>query len=91
MSVVTYIPRALPVFLLKYIKLNRRMEYFLKLIPFTVMGALIFPGILTVADHYLIGIAGGIAAIFISWKYNKITYVILSAVLTAAVLNWITG
>lgn len=46
MFLVTYIPRALPVLLVRKAKLNRRMELLLEYIPYAALGALIFPGIL---------------------------------------------
>ena len=48
MGVVTYSSRALPGFLIDKMNFSPRAEQFLKLIPYTAMTALIFPGILTV-------------------------------------------
>jgi branched-subunit amino acid transport protein len=90
MTAVTYIPRALPVFLMKRLKLSRRSEQFLTLVPYTAMGVLIFPGILSVNVNYpIIGLAGGLMAAAVSWKYKKITPVILSSVLTVLAVSLI--
>ena len=63
MSLVTYLPRALPAAFIARLHFGPRMEKFLKLIPYTAMAALIFPGVLqTDAAHPIIGIAGGAAA-----------------------------
>ena len=43
MTLVTYLPRVLPAFLMGRIRLNARVEHFLQLIPYTAMTALIFP------------------------------------------------
>ena len=48
MAVVTYIPRAIPAVLIDKMKFGPKIEKFLKLIPYTAMAALIFPGVLTV-------------------------------------------
>lgn len=42
MTLVTYIPRALPGVVIKHIRLGRKAEKFLRLIPYTAMAALIF-------------------------------------------------
>ena len=63
MTVVTYLPRALPAVLMERLRFGPRFETFLNLIPYTAMAALIFPGILTVdADRPWIGLIGAAAA-----------------------------
>ncbi|NLK73153.1 MAG: AzlD domain-containing protein, partial [Clostridiales bacterium] len=61
MLLVTYIPRMLPLVLLRDIKLHPFLDRFLKFIPPAVLGALIFPGILTSTGNLASAIAGGIA------------------------------
>ena len=64
MTLVTYIPRALPAALSEKMKFSPRVEKFLKLIPYTAMAAIIFPGILTAdAANPAYGLAGGAAAL----------------------------
>jgi branched-subunit amino acid transport protein len=46
MAAVTYIPRMLPFFLLEKIRLSPFWKRFLRFIPFSALGALIFPEIL---------------------------------------------
>lgn len=46
MALVTYIPRMLPSLIIDKVRLGRKTEKFLKLIPYTAMAALIFPGII---------------------------------------------
>ncbi len=83
MSLVTYIPRALPVVLLRYFKLSRNTEKYLTTIPYAALGALIFPGILTVdRAHPLIGILGGIFALILSFKTRNMAYIIIGSVFT---------
>ena len=48
MTLVTYLPRVLPAFLMGRIRLSARVEHFLQLIPYTAMTALVFPGVFTV-------------------------------------------
>ena len=43
MTVVTYVPRALPAVLIEKMHFSPKVEKFLKLIPYTAMAALISP------------------------------------------------
>jgi branched-subunit amino acid transport protein len=47
MVVVTYLPRMLPLTLLKNVKLPRSIERFLTVLPAAALGALIVPGVYT--------------------------------------------
>ena len=60
MSLVTYLPRVLPAFLMGRIRLSARVERFLQLIPYTAMTALVFPGVFTVDANpqHRVGIHG---------------------------------
>ena len=51
MALVTYIPRAIPAVLIDKMQFGAKTEKFLKLIPYTAMSALIFPGIFTVDNQ----------------------------------------
>ena len=67
MAVVTFIPRILPAFIVDKIRLNKYVERFLKLIPYTAMAALVFPGIIGVGgERWYIGVIGAAAAILLS-------------------------
>ena len=69
MTVVTYIPRMLPVLLLGRLRLGPRAEKFLKLIPYTAMSALVFPGVFSVdAARPWIGLAGAAVAGLLALK-----------------------
>ena len=67
MALVTFIPRFLPAFIVDKINMNRYAERFLKLIPYTAMAALVFPGVMGVGgDRWYIGAIGALVAIFVS-------------------------
>lgn len=70
MMLVTYIPRLLPALFVDKFRFSPTVEKFLKLIPYTAMAALIFPGILSVdAERAWIGIVGGaVAALLARFK-----------------------
>lgn len=81
MTVVTYLPRALPLVMVEKIKLSPKVEKFLKLIPYTAMAALIFPGILSSdAADPVIGIVGGAAAVALAWLRCPVMVCVLGAI-----------
>lgn len=87
MALVTYIPRALPALLVGKIKFGARVEKFLKLIPYTAMSALIFPGVFTVdAERPLIGIAGGAIAGVLAWLKCPVMVCVIAAIAVDFVL-----
>ena len=87
MSLVTYLPRALPAALSEKMRFSPRVEQFLKLIPYTAMAAIIFPGILT-ADgaNPAYGIAGGALALVLGLKKKSVMACVLAAVGTELLL-----
>lgn len=81
MAAVTYIPRALPAFLMDKLHLGGRMKNFLSLLPYTALAALIFPGVFAVdAAHPLFGIAGAAAAAVLALKKCPLIVCVLAAV-----------
>lgn len=81
MLAVTYIPRALPAVLANKLRFSGRMEAFLKLIPYTAMTAMIFPGVLTVdAANPLIGITGALVAGIFAWRKHSVMTCVLTSI-----------
>ena len=80
MMVVTYIPRAIPAVLVDKLKFGPKVEKFLRLIPYTAMSALIFPGVLTVDANPVIGIVGGVVAALLAWKKQPVMTCVLAAI-----------
>lgn len=65
MALVTYIPRMIPFIIMGDMKLPKKVDRFLSLIPFALLSALIFPGVFTSTGNIttaLIGLAVCIAA-----------------------------
>lgn len=87
MAWVTYIPRLIPALFLDKIALSRRAEKFLRLIPYTAMAALIFPGILTVdPQNPAIGAVGGLACLVATWLKPSVPLAVLVAVTTVVLM-----
>ena len=81
MAAVTYIPRVLPFLLADKFTFGARTERFLKLIPYTAMSALIFPGVFTVdAANPAIGIVGALAAGVLAWRKCPVVVCVLAAI-----------
>ncbi len=81
MALVTYIPRALPSLFVGKIKYGPKMEKFLKLLPYTAMAALIFPGIFSVdAANPIIGIVGGCVAIGLAFLKAPVIVSVIGAI-----------
>ncbi len=81
MAIVTFIPRAIPAIFIERMHFSPRVEKFLRLIPYTAMAALIFPGVLTVdAARPEIGIIGGLAAGLLAWRRLPVMVCVLAAI-----------
>ena len=81
MMLVTYIPRAIPAIFVDKLKFSPKVEKFLKLIPYTAMAALIFPGVFTAdGERPIIGIVGGAVAGMLAWKKCPVMVCVLAAI-----------
>ncbi len=80
MALVTYIPRAIPAVLMDRLSFGGRVEKFLKLIPYTAMAALIFPGVFAVDSNPVVGIVGGAVAAFLAWRKQPVMTCVLAAI-----------
>ncbi len=90
MALVTYVPRMLPFVLIDKMRFSPRTERFLRLIPYTAMAALIFPGVLSVdASRPWIGLAGGAAAAVLGLRKKSAIVCVLAAVAVVFLLQLI--
>ena len=81
MTAATYIPRAIPAVLVGKMNFGPRVKKFLRLIPYTALAVLIFPGILSVdAARPVIGLVGGAVAAFLAWKKCPLIVCVLAAI-----------
>ncbi|WP_077065131.1 AzlD domain-containing protein [Gracilibacillus massiliensis] len=88
MALVTVIPRIIPAYIVDWIQFPGWANKGLKAIPYAALGALIFPGILTVIPEkpYIGLIAGGVA-IVLAWLKIHVILVVLSAIITVFLLT----
>ncbi|KIL45629.1 AzlD domain-containing protein [Jeotgalibacillus soli] len=81
MAIVTYIPRVLPLTLLEGKELPPFLQSVLRNIPFAVLGALIFPGILLIQEgNLLFGVVGALAAIILALIGANVMIVVLGSI-----------
>ena len=92
MTLVTYIPRALPAVWMERLRFGPHMEKFLNLIPYTAMAALIYPGILNVdADRPWVGLVGAAAAAIPALRRRPVMLCVLAAIAAEFVVYLILG
>ena len=92
MTLVTYIPRALPAVWMERLRFGPRMEKFLNLIPYTAMAALIYPGILSVdADRPWVGLVGAAAAAIPALRRRPVMLCVMAAIAAEVVVYLILG
>jgi branched-subunit amino acid transport protein len=88
MAVVTLIPRWLPVFIIGRFSFPKRVNDWLGFIPSAALGALIFPGILSVdAGNPSTGLIGGLVAALLAAFRAPVLLVIAGSILTVMILK----
>lgn len=80
LAIVTYIPRMIPLVFFNSDKIPSVVQNVLKNVPFAILGALIFPGILSIHDDFLFGVIGAAAAIFAAYLGANLIVVVMFAV-----------
>lgn len=81
MTLVTYLPRAIPAVLIDKMRFSVKADKYLSIIPYTAMTALIFPGILSIDPNLIwIGVIGGTTAVLLGMKKLPIMVVVLGSV-----------
>ena len=88
MSLATMIPRIIPGFLVDKLQFKPWVNRWLNAIPYAALGALVFPGILSVIpDEPVIGIIGGVVALVLAYFVLNVVLVVLGAILTVFLLT----
>ncbi|NLO89914.1 MAG: AzlD domain-containing protein [Clostridia bacterium] len=80
MGLLTYIPRALPLVVLPGAKMAPFLKRFLNNIPYAVLGALIFPGVLYSAGEVYFGIIGGLVAVLLAFFELNLLVVVAGSI-----------
>lgn len=80
MALVTYIPRMLPLVFLDVDRIPSWFQRILRNVPYAALGALIFPGILTIHENIWYGIIGGLTAIIVAFLGANLIVVVMSSI-----------
>lgn len=88
MALVTIIPRLIPAFIVDKVNFPNWVNNWLNVIPYAALGALIFPGLLTVIpEQPCIGFVGGLTAVALALFRLNIIVVLLGASATVFLLT----
>lgn len=88
MSIATMLPRLIPAFIVDKLQFKDWVNNWLNAIPYAALGALIFPGVLSVyPDKPFIGLAGGAVAIVLAYFGLNIIFVVIGAILSVLLLS----
>ncbi|GBF12356.1 AzlD domain-containing protein [Tepidibacillus infernus] len=89
MFIVTYLPRMFPM-LFKQFQFPNWLNRWLKFVPYAVLGALIFPGIMEAnPSHPTYGLIAGIIGAIIAWFYSNLILVVISSLMVMLFLQFI--
>ncbi len=89
MAIVTYIPRMLPLVFMDVEKIPNWFQAILRNVPYAALGALIFPGVLTVHENTWFGISGAITAIIVGYLGANLIIVVMSSIAMLMLLSWL--
>lgn len=87
MGMVTYIPRMLPFVMLNGRELPPFLQRVLKNIPYAILGALIFPGVLYIQEDIRFGVVGAVSAFVLAYLGANIMVIIIGAIATLSLFS----
>ncbi|MFG6149564.1 AzlD domain-containing protein [Halobacillus sp. B23F22_1] len=89
MAIVTAVPRFLPAFIVDQIRFPKWIDRWLNAIPYAALGALIFPGILSVKpDAPQIGVIAALVAAALAWLNLNIILVVAGAIASVFIMTF---
>ncbi|MFY9217389.1 MAG: AzlD domain-containing protein [Tepidanaerobacteraceae bacterium] len=83
MALVTYMIRVLPIILIKGKLKSKFVKSFLYYMPYAVLGAMTFPGILYSTGNILASVIGGAFALFLAYHNQEMIKVAIGGILAA--------
>ncbi|GLO65569.1 MULTISPECIES: AzlD domain-containing protein [Oceanobacillus] len=87
MFIVTMLPRLIPVFIVEKVQFRPWVNRWLLAIPYAALGALIFPGVLSVVpDRPFVGLLGGLIAILLSLFGLNVVFVVIGSILSIYIM-----
>ncbi len=89
MSIVTYLPRVLPLAIFKKKINNRFIKSFLAYMPYAVLTAMTFPEVLYSTANLASAIGGLVVAMLLSYRGKSLLTVAIGSVITIFILEQI--
>lgn len=84
MTIVTYIPRLLPLSMLSKRPMPPVVRRFLMYIPFTALGALLLPGVFkSIPEKPIAAIIGIVFAVIFAWFRGGLVFPVAASILAA--------
>lgn len=88
MAIVTMVPRLIPAFVVEKLQFRPWVNRWLAAIPYAALGALIFPGIMTVIpEQPIVGIVGGLVAVVLALFGLNVVLVVIGSILTVFLMT----
>lgn len=88
MGIATYLPRMLPLVVFEKIQFPAFLQGVLRNVPFAILGALIFPGILFIQDEVWFGLIGALAAFLIAYLGANVIVVVVGSILVLSAISF---
>ena len=88
MAIVTYLPRVLPLALIKTKIKNVFIQSFLTYMPYSVLSAMIFPAIFNSTSSFVSALFGTVTALVLSYKNKRLLTVAFSAVAAVLIVEY---
>lgn len=87
MTLVTFLPRVLPLVLFKNMQIPEKLDKYLSLIPFTMLSALIFPSIFESTGNFYSALCALLVCVFASYRKLNPTLIVLLGIGTVYIFQ----
>jgi branched-subunit amino acid transport protein len=91
MTIMTYLPKALPLLLFKKPFEHAWLQSFLYYVPYAVLTAMTIPAIFTATTYLLSAVLGTLVAVLLAWLDRPMMTVAICASATVWLTEWILG
>ncbi|WP_062352541.1 AzlD domain-containing protein [Bacillus kwashiorkori] len=89
MAVATYLPRMLPLTFFQNFTFPPFIQEVLKNVPFAILGALIFPGVLFIQEEIWFGLFGAFVAFIIAYTGVNVIFVVIGTIITLSITSYL--
>ncbi|MCU9612488.1 AzlD domain-containing protein [Caldibacillus lycopersici] len=89
MGIATYLPRMLPLVVFQKVQFPPFLQGVLKNVPFAILGALIFPGILFIQDDIWFGMLGAVIAFLLAYIGANVIIVVIGSIFVLSIVSYL--